>query len=192
MINVDVSATAFNTPGPLPYSVAKILGRRSSDELRRGIPERELKKLEKFLKNIRIQVVHRGDKQLKYKVTGLTASAAERTMFRDDTGNEMSVAQYFVKQYNLGLNFPFLPCVIVRKDIFLPMEVCSILPGRRYGRKLNEAQTAEMIKFTVKSLMFVPTRLLQVYLCFNIKIILIWNILVWLSSLKWLSSRLVS
>ncbi|KAJ3191601.1 hypothetical protein HDU67_005786, partial [Dinochytrium kinnereticum] len=32
--------------------------------------------------------------------------------------------------------------------IYLPMEVCEVVPGQRHLRKLNERQTAEMIKFT--------------------------------------------
>ncbi|KAI7907008.1 Piwi domain-containing protein [Cokeromyces recurvatus] len=148
MINIDVSATAFYESGPLPEVVAKILGRRSLDELRRGIPDRELTKLEKILKSLRIMAVHRGDKKLKYKITKLTPSSADRTAFKDDAGNEITVANYFAKQYNTRLNFPFLPCVVVKKDIYLPMEVCEVIPGQRHMKKLNEKQTAEMIKFT--------------------------------------------
>ncbi|CAO0794814.1 unnamed protein product [Mucor circinelloides] len=148
MVNIDVSSTAFYESGPLPEVVAKILGRRSLDELRRGIPERDLSKLEKILKALRIQIVHRGEKKLKYKITKLTPSPADRTVFKDEAGNEMTVANYFAKQYNKRLNYPFLPCVVVKKDIFLPMEVCEVLPGQRHQKKLNEKQTAEMIKFT--------------------------------------------
>jgi hypothetical protein len=148
MINLDVSATAFYESGPLPDIVAKILGRRSLDELRRGIPPREMNKLEKILKSLRIQVIHRGDKKLKYKINKLTPSPADHTSFKDDTGAEITVANYFAKQYNKRLSCPFLPCVVVKKDVFLPMEVCEVLPGQRHIRKLNEKQTAEMIKFT--------------------------------------------
>ncbi|EIE85427.1 hypothetical protein G6F46_009276 [Rhizopus delemar] len=148
MINIDVSATAFYESGPLPEVVAKMLGRRSLDELRRGIPARELARLEKLLKPLRIQVVHRGEKKPRYKITKLTLSSAESTNFKLEDGTETSVANYFVKQYNRRLNYPFLPCIVVKKDIFLPMEVCEILPGQRHVKKLNEKQTAEMIKFT--------------------------------------------
>jgi len=148
MINIDVSATLFYESGPLPDIVTKILGRRSLDDLRRGIPERELSKLEKIIKSLKIQVIHRGDKKLKYKIDKLTPSSADRTVFKDDAGNEMSVAAYFAKQYNHRLAYPFLPCVVVRKNIFLPMEVCEVVPGQRYMKKANEKQTAEMIKFT--------------------------------------------
>ncbi|SAM03101.1 hypothetical protein [Absidia glauca] len=149
MINVDVSATAFYESGPLPDIVAKILNRRSVDDLRRGIPDRERQKLEKILKSLKIVVVHRGvEKRFKYKITKLTPSSAENTVFKDEAGNEMTVASYFQKTYNKRLAAPYLPCVVVKKDIFLPMEVCEVVPGQRHMKKLNEKQTAEMIKFT--------------------------------------------
>ncbi|CAO3587060.1 unnamed protein product [Absidia cylindrospora] len=149
MINVDVSATAFYESGPLPDIVAKILNRRSVEDLRRGIPDRERQKLEKILKSLKIVVVHRGvEKRLKYKITKLTPSSAENTVFKDESGTEMTVASYFQKTYNKRLAAPFLPCVVVKKDIFLPMEVCEVVQGQRHMKKLNEKQTAEMIKFT--------------------------------------------
>ncbi|KAI9489892.1 Piwi domain-containing protein [Zychaea mexicana] len=147
-INADVSAAVFREGGPLLEVVAKIIGRRSIDELRRGLPNKDRAKLEKALKNVQIQVRHRGEKKFKYKITGLTPAPADRTFFKDQDNNEMSVAQYFTAHYNMGLRFPFLPCIIVRKTIFLPMEVCDIVPGQRYNKKLDEQQTAEMITFT--------------------------------------------
>ena len=149
MINVDVSATAFYESDGLPSMSAKILGRRSVDELRRGINERDRTKLEKTLKNLKIQINHRGESnKRKYKIQKLTPSPAERTVFKDQDGNEMSVAAYFSKRYNIRLQFPYLPCVVVKKELFLPMEVCDIVAGQRFMKKLNEKQTAEMIKFT--------------------------------------------
>lgn len=151
MINVDVCATTFYEPGPLPDTVVKILGRRSLDELCHGIAELELRKLERFLKNLKIRVVHRGDRRLKFRISRLTPSSAGRTTFMDQAGNEMTEADYFLRQYNKRLNYPFLPCVVVKRDIFLPMEVCEILPGQHYSKKLNRDQTAEMIKFTCQN-----------------------------------------
>ncbi|KAI8099370.1 Piwi domain-containing protein [Halteromyces radiatus] len=149
MINLDVSATAFYESGPLHEMLPKILNRRSLDDLRRGIPDHERIKVEKILKNLKIIVVHRGaEKQLKYKINKLTPTSAENTLFKGKDGNEMTVAHYFQQTYNRRLAYPFLPCVVVKKDIFLPMEVCEVIPGQRHLKKLNEMQTAEMIKFT--------------------------------------------
>ncbi|CAO3587528.1 unnamed protein product [Absidia cylindrospora] len=94
-------------------------------------------------------VIHCGaDKRYKYKILKLTPSSASDTMFTNHDGNQVSVASYFQSTYNRRLTAPFLPCVVVKKDVFLPMEVCEVLPGQRYLKKLNEKQTAEMIKFT--------------------------------------------
>lgn len=44
----------------------------------------------------------------------------------DDTGNQISVAQYFLEKYNVALNYPSLPAIQAGSDtkpIYLPMEV---------------------------------------------------------------------
>ena len=64
---------------------------------------------------------------------------------------EISVADYYLKQYNKRLDFPNLPLVKTRKknEVF-PMELCFIQSAQRYPFKLNERQTADMIKFCVQ------------------------------------------
>ncbi|CAG8508402.1 5106_t:CDS:10 [Ambispora leptoticha] len=149
MINVDVSATAFYEGGPLVPIVAKVLGKRSPDDLRRGIGEHDRVKLEKFLKNLKIRVNHRGGAvaHSRIRINRLTEKSANQIVFQ--INNEpVDVVTYFLRAYNIRLAYPFLPCVIVGRDIFLPMEVCSVIEGQRYLRKLNEKQTADMIKST--------------------------------------------
>ncbi|KAL0086448.1 hypothetical protein J3Q64DRAFT_1740019 [Phycomyces blakesleeanus] len=148
MLNVDVSASVFYQPGPLPDLIVKILGKRSLDELRGGLRDRDIKIIERTIKGLRLKVTHRGEQRRDYGIQRLTITPADKTMFTTEDGQEYTVAGFFQKQYNKRLAFPFLPCVVVRKDVFLPMEVCNILPGQRFRQKLNEAQTAEMIKFT--------------------------------------------
>ena len=78
---------------------------------------------------------------------------------------EISVADYYHKTYNVYLNFPLLPLVaigkkiprrnaageVIAKDpIVFPMELCSMMEHQRYPYKLDETQTASMIKFAVK------------------------------------------
>ncbi|CAJ0627017.1 5591_t:CDS:10 [Entrophospora sp. SA101] len=149
MINIDVSATAFYESGNLVQVVVKILGRRSADDLRKGISDKERTRLEKALKNLKVRVVHRGDavSQRRFRISKLTPTPANSTKF-DANGRSIDVATYFQDTYKRRLQYPFLPCVVVRKENYLPMEVCEIIPGQRYMRKLNERQTADMIKFT--------------------------------------------
>lgn len=148
LINIDVSATAVHESGPLPEITAKILNKRSLDELRGGIPLRDLVMLTRLLKGRSIQVVHRGVRKFTYQITNLAAPANELS-FTDAEGATKTVADYFVERYNKRLNYPFLPCIVVRKDVFLPMEVCEITSGQRYTKKFNPKQTIEFIKATV-------------------------------------------
>ena len=49
--------------------------------------------------------------------------------------------------------YPFLPCLHVgdvKKNIYLPMEVCRLVKGQQCKKKLNEELTARMIKQTAK------------------------------------------
>jgi eukaryotic translation initiation factor 2C len=48
--------------------------------------------------------------------------------------------------YNYQLRFPELPCLEGPRKSYFPMEVCTILPGQYYTKKLDEMQTAAMIK----------------------------------------------
>ncbi|KAI7905151.1 Piwi domain-containing protein [Cokeromyces recurvatus] len=148
MINLDVSATAFYEPGSLPEVITKILGRRSIDDFRRGMSVYDIKKLGKILKLLKIRVTHRGEHNRNYTICSLTPTSADQTKFVYDDGDEISVAAYFSQRYNKRLHYPFLPCVVVGKNSFFPMEVCVVVQGQRINKKLNEKQTAEMIKFT--------------------------------------------
>jgi hypothetical protein len=128
MINIDLSATAFHESGPLINIVVKLLGRRGPDDLRRGINDKERAKLEKELKNLKIRVTHRGDANAKrrYKISKITPQDAQRTKFEDADGHKTDVATYFQKAYK-RLTYPHLPCVVVKKDNYLPMEICEVV-----------------------------------------------------------------
>ncbi|KAL9555283.1 hypothetical protein MBANPS3_002436 [Mucor bainieri] len=148
-VNIDMSATAMFESGPLPDIAAKILGKSSLNQLRMGISASDMGLLTRLLRGRTIQVVHRGERRIRYKITNL-ARPANQVAFAGPDGNPMLVSDYFLRTYNLRLNYPFLPCVVVRKDTLLPMEVCEIVPGQRFTRRLNPRQTAEFIKATAK------------------------------------------
>ncbi|KAK3831847.1 MAG: Piwi domain-containing protein [Linnemannia elongata] len=159
MINVDVSATAFFHPGPLLDMVAKIANVQRIDDLRRRSPPINWKAIEKVIKGLRFTVNHRGNVKRSFKILGLTATAAKDTKFKQQirstgeaTGREAQVVTdvvtYFKKVHNITINFPMLPCVKVGPSINLPIELCFVLEGQRYLRKLDGVQTADMIRFT--------------------------------------------
>ncbi|KAF9362098.1 hypothetical protein BGX34_006708 [Mortierella sp. NVP85] len=141
MINVDVTATAFWQGDTLLALACKILNRRSPDDFRQGFQDREWEKLEKALRGLEFKVIHRGDVRQRFKILGLTRESAQNRLFVKDE-IETDVATYFFKTYGRRLAFPFLPCVKARRDTYLPME------GQRYPKKLDDKQTADMIKHT--------------------------------------------
>ena len=127
MINIDLGATAFYESGSLVQMVVKILDRRSVEDLRR-ITDRDRTKIDRALKNLKIYVTHRGENASKrrLKITKISNTSASNTKMEVD-GKQIDVASYFERTYNRRLQYPFLPCVIVRKTITLPMEVCNVV-----------------------------------------------------------------
>ncbi|CAG8594399.1 4778_t:CDS:10 [Diversispora eburnea] len=129
IINIDVSATAFFEAGSLLEMVTKILGRRTPEDFRRGITERDSQKIERSLKGVKIRVMHRGDaaSRRRYRIIGLTRTPANQTRFSVND-QPTDVAAYFNSAYQRRLNFAHLPCVIVgTRNTFLPLEVCQVI-----------------------------------------------------------------
>ena len=61
---------------------------------------------------------------------------------------KISLFEYFRKMYDVPLLHATLPVVeTTTRDVAFPMELCQLLPGQRYPYKLDELQTANMIKF---------------------------------------------
>ncbi|KAG0300267.1 eukaryotic translation initiation factor 2C, 2 [Linnemannia gamsii] len=147
MINLDVAATAYYQSGSLLELAVKILDRRNIDDLRRGFSDRDRSKLEKSLRGLLIRVTHRSEVKRKFKITKLTPTPASSTLFMKEN-TKTDVATYFFQTYGRRLQYPFMPCVVTGRDVFLPMEICTVIEGQRHIKKLNEKQTADMIKFT--------------------------------------------
>jgi eukaryotic translation initiation factor 2C len=66
-------------------------------------------------------------------------SAAPRTI---------SVYDYFVKTYNIRLEYWFLPLVKTDKDGTFPMEVCTLLPNQVYRFKTDSFQVCYLFMIT--------------------------------------------
>ncbi|KAI0217567.1 hypothetical protein L0F63_000143 [Massospora cicadina] len=151
-LNVDTTVCVFYRPGNLLDLIVSYIGLRNREELRDPRFNHHLKRVQAFLKNVRITLAHRGESSREYKVLRLTEkSAAENEFMLVEDGVErgkMSVATYFSQKLGVRLEFPTLPCVEIKKGVAIPMELCNVTPGQRYLRKLSEMQTADMIKIT--------------------------------------------
>ncbi|PKY39145.1 Piwi-domain-containing protein, partial [Rhizophagus irregularis] len=110
------------------------------------IHDRDRTKLEKCLKNLKIFVVLRFSRH-RFRISKLTNTSASSTTL-EVNGQQIDIATYFFNTYGRRLQYPFLPCVVVRNETYLPIEICNVVEGQRYMRKLNERQMADMIEFT--------------------------------------------
>ncbi|XWS28642.1 hypothetical protein CRYUN_Cryun25bG0088500 [Craigia yunnanensis] len=69
----------------------------------------------------------------------------------DNKKTNVSVAHYFHDKYNIVLKYASLPalqCGTGAKPIYLPMELCRIVRGQRYTKKLNDQQVKAMLNAT--------------------------------------------
>lgn len=144
-LNIDISATAFYKAQPIIDFALEYL---NICDASRQLTDQDRLKLKKALKGVRVVATHRRDKSVRYRITGLTAIPLNDLTF-DQDGTRVSVVQYFKCQYNHCLKCIHWPCLQAGSDsrpIYLPMEVCNILEGQRYSRKLNERQVTSILR----------------------------------------------
>ncbi|KAG0252761.1 hypothetical protein BG011_006820 [Mortierella polycephala] len=152
-VNIDTTATAFIKGGQAVGVFEQILKTR----LHRDHPLRDNERsmIERVLKGTFFTVTHRGVNQRKFKLERISDAGADRTYFdmvtNDGRTKSLSVREYYKEAYGTPLNYPSLPCFGVRhkeNTSFFPAEMCYIVPGQHYKKKLNEEQVATMIKET--------------------------------------------
>ncbi|PAN13868.1 hypothetical protein PAHAL_2G369600 [Panicum hallii] len=145
---VDVSSSVFIQPLLLIDFVQKTL---KIDVLNRKLTKPEHAKLLKAVRGVRIEVTHRGSERRKYRITGLSVNPTKVLSFKSPSGATKTVIDYFREKYNLKLKFNFLPCLNVgseQKPVYLPIEVCKIVPRQRYQKKLDGSQVSTLMKST--------------------------------------------
>ncbi len=157
-INVDMATCVFWSTGLLLDSVLRLVGLTSPDQLatRLSIPADPVRRELRKLKKLGFKIKHRGvdAEYLKYSVEGVTdmgANKYECKVIRDSVPTTISLEQYYLEVYSYRIKFPALPLIRTRfKGVVFPMELCHIYEGQRYGHKLNEKQTTDMIRFTAQ------------------------------------------
>eukprot|EP00794_Sanderia_malayensis_P004420 gene4420-5010_t len=156
MINLDISSSAFYKTQPVLDLLCKIV-QEDFKKKKRQLRDHERVKFLKEIKGLKIQITHLGKVKRKYRVTGVTLLSTGCQTFKmenDGLVSDVIVASYFLERYNFKLKYPNLPCLQVgdpSKSVYLPIEVCEVVAGQRCLKKLNEKQSAEMIKATVTS-----------------------------------------
>ncbi|KAL8501279.1 hypothetical protein ACS0TY_020723 [Phlomoides rotata] len=145
-LNIDMSARAFFEP----ILVSEYVGKYFNKDLSRQLTDQDRIKVRKSLRGVKVEINHPGHIR-RHKILGLTTEPVKHVMFTLDSGETISVEQYFRKQYNIVLRFPNLPAIQAgnaAKPISLPMEVCTIVGGQRYSKRLNEKQVTALLRAT--------------------------------------------
>lgn len=168
-LNVDVSNGSFWSESTVMQTCIHITRARDANDLvyklkdvkvdpnRNEMMDSPSFKELRRLKKLEIYPRHRGvaEKSRTYVIDSFTKKNAREYTFelRDrqkGTSEMMSVYDYFRKRYNITLLNPNLPLIqTTKKGVVLPMEVTMISENQRYPFKLDELQTAKMIKFAV-------------------------------------------
>ncbi|KZV25671.1 protein argonaute 1 [Dorcoceras hygrometricum] len=148
-LNIDMSSTAFIEPLPVIDFVNQLL---NMDVSARPLSDSDRVKIKKALRGVKVEVTHRGNMRRKYRISGLTSQATRELTFPvDESGTLKSVVQYFQETYGFVIQHTQWPCLQVgnsQRPNYLPMEVCKIVEGQRYSKRLNERQITALLKVT--------------------------------------------
>ncbi|ESQ30702.1 hypothetical protein EUTSA_v10011196mg [Eutrema salsugineum] len=148
-LNIDMSSTAFIEALPVTEFVCQLLNR---DIRSRPLSDADRVKIKKALRGVKVEVTHRGNMRRKYRISGLTAVATRELTFPvDERNTQKSVVEYFYETYGFRIQHTQLPCLQVgnsNRPNYLPMEVCKIVEGQRYSKRLNERQITALLKVT--------------------------------------------
>ncbi|KAL6647561.1 hypothetical protein ACP70R_014998 [Stipagrostis hirtigluma subsp. patula] len=149
-LNIDISATSFYKPIPVMQFAVDCL-RMERPNFRQPLSDRDRLKLKKALRGVRVETTHQQGKRSTYKITGITSVPLAQLSFSLNDEGQMTVVQYFQQRYGCHLQYTAWPCLQSGNDskpIYLPMEVCQIIEGQRYSKKLNETQVTGILRAT--------------------------------------------
>ncbi|XP_042412284.1 protein argonaute MEL1-like isoform X2 [Zingiber officinale] len=148
-LNIDISATSFYKPMNVVEFVMEYLNLRDTS---RTLSDQDRAKVKRAIRGVRVEAVHRRDLRIRYKINGLTKEPLRQLKFPiSETQTEISVVQYFKERYNYNLMCVSWPCLLAgseSKPTYLPMEVCAIVEGQRYSKKLSEGQVTAILRNT--------------------------------------------
>ncbi|XP_058787186.1 protein argonaute 16 [Vicia villosa] len=146
-LNMDVSTTMIVKPEPV---IDFLLKNQNVKETRRI----DWAKAKRILKNSRVRATHRNQE---FKIAGFSEKPCIQQLFSMKTKNgeteqtvELTVYDYFVEHHDIeAASSAYLPCLDVGKPnrpIFLPLELCTLVPLQRYTKALSPAQKASLVE----------------------------------------------
>ena len=109
-INVDLACAVFRKGDiPLMDLALEITGARNMDDLARRGNLRS--RLFKEFKDVNVVTTHRGDMRQRFRIGDLSEVPASEYFFEMD-GERISIGEYYLKQYNYRLQYPWLPVIL--------------------------------------------------------------------------------
>ena len=150
-LNVDIAATAFYKAQSVLEFLCEQL-RKDSRNPPTYLRDFERARFEKEIKGLRIEVTHLPYPR-KYRVCGVSKRPASELTFPLEDQKECTVERYFLEKHKKRLGFPGLPCLHVGKKeghVFIPLELCNVVPDQHCRKKLSDYQTSQMIRHTVQ------------------------------------------
>ncbi|XXG44501.1 hypothetical protein AAC387_Pa01g4288 [Persea americana] len=145
-LNIDISCTSFYEPIEVIEFVYKFIRVQGPT---RPLTDTDRVKVKKALRGVKVIATH-GNFPRQYRISGITQQPTNQLKFPvDDQGNTMTVVQYFQEKYNVNLQYSQWPSLQVGSDsklTYLPMEVCKIVKGQRYSKKLNDQQVTAILR----------------------------------------------
>ncbi|XP_028756822.1 protein argonaute 5-like isoform X2 [Neltuma alba] len=146
-LNIDVSARAFYED----IFVTDFIAKHFNFNFSRRLSDQDRIKIKKALRGVKVEFTN-GQCTRSYKITGISKEPLSELMFTlDDKRTKITVVRYFRDKYNVELKHLSLPALQAGNDtkpIYLPMELCKIVAGQRYTKKLNERQMVRRNNFS--------------------------------------------
>ncbi|XP_075233005.1 protein argonaute-2-like isoform X4 [Lycorma delicatula] len=156
-LNVDVAHKGF----PKPENLIKVI-RDQNATIGDRVFDKELdnwqkESLQKYIGGLKVEyeIPNQPDSKRTYKVNRVLGSSInQRFDLVEKVGDaqrtkNISVGQYLHQYKNFRLRYPNMPCLHVgpsQRNIFVPVELCTIAKGQALAKKLNEKQTASMVR----------------------------------------------
>jgi len=156
LVNVDVSVSAMYEAGPLPDVALSVLGRlRNVRDLELAPGDANYRKLKSFFKNIFVRVNPTGGipnaRSPKKLIRDLVPYAGDFVFEKD--GMSTTVEKHFQLAHGYHLRYPRIFGIRVgskEKPIVFPAEVCVVVDGQLYKKKVPQELTPKVVKFATR------------------------------------------
>ncbi|KZP23638.1 Piwi-domain-containing protein [Athelia psychrophila] len=150
LVNVDVTNGIMYHSGELTDVVMAFLKTRNLHDLILNEGDEKFKKVKSFLKGLFVTVPHL---KKRIKIQSLQPYAGEYVFTKDDQ-EELTVAKHYKDAHKINISNPkFFGIVAGSKDrrLVFPIQVCKVLGGQLYKKKLSPDATAKVVPLATKA-----------------------------------------